>query len=66
MTIRRISEFEERWVVNEPRAKVAKTCDNCYEKAPLAQMSNGIVCCKPCSEDIAMLTNRLPPTGDRQ
>ena len=60
MTIRRISDFEVLWVVDRPRAKLQKTCDNCYEKAPLAQMSNGIMCCKPCSEDITMLTNRLP------
>lgn len=66
MSIRRISEFEFRYVADRPKAQLKKSCDNCYEKVPLAQMSNGTLCCKPCSEDIVMLTNRLPPTGDRQ
>jgi uncharacterized Zn finger protein (UPF0148 family) len=61
--IKRVSEFEVRYVGS---TKLKKTCDNCYEKAPLAQMSNGTLCCKPCSEDIRALTDRLPPTGDRK
>lgn len=60
MTIRRISEFEIRYVVDRVHTRIAKTCDNCWEKAPLANMSNGLMCCKPCSEDVEMLTNRLP------
>ena len=55
--IKATSAFIKRFVGN---SKIQKTCDNCYEKAALAEMSNGTVSCEPCSKDIEMLTNRLP------
>ena len=69
--IKRISEFEFRYVVNRtttPTSKnmvqIKKTCDNCYEANALCNMSNGLQVCLPCSEDIEALTDR-PLTNGR-
>lgn len=70
--IRRISDFEEHFIVNRPMyegssvwTKIRRTCDNCYEKKLLCLMSNGIKVCEECSKDIETLTNRLPPTSEK-
>lgn len=70
--IKAISGFEYRYVVNRPIVpgsnrilKLKKSCDNCFEFLKLCNMSNGLQCCEVCSKDIEALTNRLPPTTER-
>lgn len=70
--VRPISGFEFKYVVDKTmtptslrKVQLYKTCDNCYEKKQLCNMSNGLQVCEPCSKDIEALTNRLPPTEER-
>lgn len=60
------SIFEWRYVVNNGRSQIKKSCDNCFEKRQLIEMSNRLLVCEECSKDIEMLTNRLPPTEERK
>ena len=69
--INKTSGFEFHYVVNRTttptsnnKVQIKKTCDNCFEAHELCYMSNGLEVCKPCSEDIEMLTNR--PMGRRE
>ncbi len=56
--------YEWQYVVNKTTTptsktmiKIKKTCDNCYEKKPLAPWRNLLVC-KECMQDTQMLENR--------